>query len=78
MTPKGGVKSVHSSYGGITVSCQWFLHGILYLDNSIYALWTFISYGNKRFLWMMCFWCFSAVFVVIVATTKVFSFDCTL
>ena len=42
VTPKGGVKMVYSMLGGITVSCQWLLHGftrIWCLQQYIYAIW---------------------------------------
>ena len=42
VTPKGGVKMLHSMLGGITVSCQWLLHGftrIWYLQQYRYAMW---------------------------------------
>ena len=42
VTPKGGVKMWHPMFGGITVSCQWLLHGftrIWYLQQYIYAMW---------------------------------------
>ena len=41
VTPKGGVKMVYPMSGGITVSCQWLLHGftrIWYLQQYIYAM----------------------------------------
>ena len=36
------MKMVHSMLGGITVSCQWLLHGftrIRYLQRYMYAMW---------------------------------------
>ena len=57
--PKGGVKMVYPISGGITVSCQCFLHGFI-------LVWVFVtmlvlfgwlcSYYNKCCLWMMLFW----------------------
>ena len=60
VTPKGGVKMLHPMFGGITVSCQWLLHGFTghLVFTTVYMLCVngFCSYCNKYCLWMMCFW----------------------
>ena len=59
VTPKGGVKMWHPMFGGITVSCQWFLHGfiLVWIFTTIFVLFVwFCSYDNKYRLCMMRFW----------------------
>ena len=58
VTPKGGVKMLHPMLGGITVSCQWFLHGfiLVWIFTTIFVLFGWLcSYYNKYCLWMMLF-----------------------
>ena len=59
VTPKGGVKMVYSMLGGITVSCQWLLHGFYpyWIFTTIFVLFGwFCFYCNKYRLWTKCFW----------------------
>ena len=58
MTPKGGVKSIHSSYGGITVSCQWFCMVLasMWLFTTAIAMCGLLSLMAMVITWMMRFW----------------------
>ena len=53
------VKMVYPISGGITVSCQCFLHGFILVWVFVTILMLFgwlCSYYNKCCLWMMLFW----------------------